>query len=420
MTSSLHPVIIIFAGALLVGVLKGKLKGVVSVITPVIGLINLILIDRSHGGNYVMTLSLMDLQLELARFDKLSMLFAYLFHFAAIIISIYSLHVRDNMQRFTGLLYVGSAIGAVLAGDLITLFVFWELLAVTSVFQIWARRTSNSSASGVRYLILHISSGLLLLMGATIIYKDTGSLHFDHFDLNGLGGLLIFLAFGMFGYFDLQVPEALQNKMSILSGKQARGTYIGAFIMGALSSLIVTACVAPPLVAAFMVIGQTGNVMRGGIAIFSLSLGMGVPLLLLGASAGKILPKTGEWMTSIKKAFGFMMLALSIWMISRIIPGNIALALWGILFLSVGIYLIRFWGLSTPMSINKKTNASIGIFASMYGAAMLIGAFLGNSNPIQPLAGIVDQTSKKIDSQNFDKDTVRKKCEEEIRNSLNK
>ena len=212
-------------------------------------------------------------------------------------------------------------------------------------------------------------------------------------------GFFIFLAFGMFGYFDLQVPEALQNKMTILSGKQARGTYIGAFIMGALSSLIVTACVAPPLVAAFMVIGQTGNVMRGGIAIFSLSLGMGVPLLLLGASAGKILPKTGEWMTSIKKAFGFMMLALSIWMISRIIPGNIALALWGILFLSIGIYLIRFLGLSTPMSINKKTNASIGIVASMYGAAMLIGAFLGNSNPIQPLAGIVNQTSKKIDSQ---------------------
>jgi multicomponent Na+:H+ antiporter subunit D len=197
MTSSLHPVIILFAGALLVGVLRGKLKGVASVITPVIGLINLILIDRSHGENYVMTLSLMDLQLELARFDKLSMLFAYLFHFAAIITSIYSLHVRDNMQRFTGLLYAGSAIGAVLAGDLVTLFVFWELLAVTSVFQIWARRTPNSSASGIRYLILHISSGLLLLMGATIIYKDTGSLSFNTFDLNGLGGILIFLAFGI-------------------------------------------------------------------------------------------------------------------------------------------------------------------------------------------------------------------------------
>ena len=197
MTSSLHPVIIIFAGALLVGLLRGKLKGVVSVITPLIGLINLILIDRSQSESYVMTLSLMELQLEVARFDKLSMLFAYLFHFAAIITSIYSLHVRDNMQRFTGLLYAGSAIGAVLAGDLVTLFVFWELLAVTSVFQIWARRTSNSSASGVRYLLLHITSGLLLLMGATIIYKNTGSLSFDSFDLNGFGGLLIFLAFGI-------------------------------------------------------------------------------------------------------------------------------------------------------------------------------------------------------------------------------
>jgi len=105
MTSSIHPVLIIFIGAILVALLKGKWKGLVSVLTPILGLINLISIDRANPDSYVMTMSLMELDLVVAKFDKLGMMFAYLFHFAAIITSIYSLHVRDNMQKYTGLLY---------------------------------------------------------------------------------------------------------------------------------------------------------------------------------------------------------------------------------------------------------------------------------------------------------------------------
>ncbi|MFP6873279.1 MAG: Na(+)/H(+) antiporter subunit D [Verrucomicrobiales bacterium] len=199
MISSPHPVIIIFAGALLVGVLRGRLKNIVSVLTPVLGLANLLAISSGMEvpGDDTWRLSVMDLDLVVARFDKLSLVFAYLFHIAAIITSIYSLHVRDNMQRVTGLLYAGSAIGAVLAGDLITLFVFWELLAVTSVFQIWARRTEKASGSGVRYLLLHVSSGLLLLLGAAILYRETDSLAFGEIGLEGPGGWLIFLALGI-------------------------------------------------------------------------------------------------------------------------------------------------------------------------------------------------------------------------------
>jgi multicomponent Na+:H+ antiporter subunit D len=132
MISSLHPVIILFAGALLVGLLRGRLKNVVAVLVPVLGLVNLIVIaNGADAGDSSWSFSVMDLELVTARFDKLSLLFGYLFHIAAIITAIYSLNVRDNMQRVTGLLYVGSAIGAVFAGDFITLFVFWDLLAVT-------------------------------------------------------------------------------------------------------------------------------------------------------------------------------------------------------------------------------------------------------------------------------------------------
>ncbi len=200
MTSSLHPVIILFVGALLVGVLRGRLKNAVAVLTPVLGLVNLIIIaNGADAGDSTWSFTVMNLDLVTARFDKLSLLFGYLFHIAAIITAIYSLHVRDNMQRVTGLLYAGSAIGAVFAGDLITLFVFWELLAVTSVFQIWARRTERASNSGIRYLLLHVSSGLLLLLGATMIYGDTGSLAFGEIGLleSGIGGYLIFLALGI-------------------------------------------------------------------------------------------------------------------------------------------------------------------------------------------------------------------------------
>jgi len=197
MTSSIHPVLIIFIGAILVALLKGKWKGLVSVLTPILGLINLISIDRANPDSYVMTMSLMELDLVVDKFDKIGMMFAYLFHFAAIITSIYSLHVRDNMQKYTGLLYAGSAIGAVLAGDLITLFVFWELLAITSVFQIFAKRTKGSSSAGIRYLLMHIFSGLLLLTGSAIIYNATKSLEFRDLDLTSVGPWLIFMAFGI-------------------------------------------------------------------------------------------------------------------------------------------------------------------------------------------------------------------------------
>ena len=138
---------------------------------------------------------LFDYSLTMVRVDKLSLLFGYIFHIAAFVSVIYALHVKDNLQHVTGLAYVGSAIGAVFAGDLITLFVYWELTAVASVFLIWARRNRRAYAAGMRYLIIQVGSGVLLLAGTLLHLHETGSIAFGYLGLNSLGTTLIFAAF---------------------------------------------------------------------------------------------------------------------------------------------------------------------------------------------------------------------------------
>ena len=140
-------------------------------------------------------------------------------------------------------------------------------------------------------------------------------------------GLFVVLALGMFGVYELQMPSSIQTKLSGISGNQRSGTVIGAFIMGALSALIVTACVAPALIAALTVMAQTGDMLRSGTALFAMSLGMGAPLLLVGAAQGKFLPKAGPWMVAVRNSFGFMMLGLAVWMLSRILPGEVTMRL---------------------------------------------------------------------------------------------
>ncbi len=200
--------------------------------------------------------------------------------------------------------------------------------------------------------------------------------------------LFVVLALGMFGLYDLQMPSSLQSRLAAVSGRQKSGTVIGAFVMGALSSLIVTACVAPPLVATLTVIGQAGDVLRGGSALFALSLGMGAPLLVVGASAGKLLPKAGPWMVAVKNGFGFMMLGLAVWMLARILPGPVTLALWGVLVFMAGIWLGGLTTLSQDASGTQKLAKGSGLLALIYGAALFLGALAGGQDPLKPLAGL--------------------------------
>ncbi|MBT8077908.1 MAG: protein-disulfide reductase DsbD [Gammaproteobacteria bacterium] len=200
-------------------------------------------------------------------------------------------------------------------------------------------------------------------------------------------GLFVFLALGMFGMYDLQMPSAVQSRLSSVSGNQKSGTMVGAFVMGALSSLIVTACVAPALIASLTVMAQTGDMLRGGIALFAMSLGMGAPLLLVGAAQGKFLPRAGPWMVAVKNAFGFMMLGLAIWMLSRMLPDGVILAMWGALIFMGGVFLGGLTTLTPDAASSRKLGKGVGVMAVIYGAILLFGALSGGHSLLRPLEG---------------------------------
>jgi multicomponent Na+:H+ antiporter subunit D len=192
--NNLPPFIPFFIAALLVLFTRGWLRNLIVLATPVLGGLHLWL-DVTPG--IVSSVSILQYELILIRTDQLSLVFGYIFHIAAFIAALFAIHVRDKTQTVSSLLYAGSAMGAVFAGDLITLFIFWELLAITSTPLIWARRSERAVRSGMRYLIIQVSSGMLLLAGALVHYYQTGSLAFDYIGLEGAGGWLIFLAFGI-------------------------------------------------------------------------------------------------------------------------------------------------------------------------------------------------------------------------------
>ncbi len=199
--TSWAPFLIFFIGAGLVAVTQGTLRSIIMLAIPILGALNLFSLDNG----VILSLPLLNYTLEVVRVDKLSLLFGYLFHLAAFLSIIYALHVRDTMQAVSAILYAGSAVGAVFAGDMITLFVFWELLAITSVFLVLARRTQRAYDSAMRYLIIQVASGVILLAGVLIWAHSTGSITFakigldvnDYTSAKGLASWLIFLAFGI-------------------------------------------------------------------------------------------------------------------------------------------------------------------------------------------------------------------------------
>ncbi|MFC1665596.1 Na(+)/H(+) antiporter subunit D [Pseudomonadota bacterium] len=196
--TSLPPFIIFFIGALLVPFTpRGWPRYILLLLIPILGALNV----AGLSDGTMTHIAAFDYQLILVRADRLSLLFGYLFHIAAFIGIIYSLHLgkdeADTPQHVSGLIYAGSALGAIFAGDLITLFIFWELLAISSVFLIWARGTERSFAAGLRYLLIQVFSGVVLLAGALLVYKKTGSLEFNFIGLDGIGSWLIFIAFGI-------------------------------------------------------------------------------------------------------------------------------------------------------------------------------------------------------------------------------
>jgi thiol:disulfide interchange protein DsbD len=205
--------------------------------------------------------------------------------------------------------------------------------------------------------------------------------------------IFVAMALSMFGLFTVQMPVAIQTRLAGMSNRQSTGTFGGVAIMGALSALIVTTCVGPALVAALLVIGQTGQIARGGAALFAMSLGMGTPLLIVGASAGKLLPKAGPWMEFVKKLFGVMMLGVAAWMLARIVPDRVALLLWALPMLSLA-WLLWFVLKARPAAL--WTLRAAGLAAAVYGVALISGSALGGTDPLAPIPALAGHAAQSL------------------------
>ncbi|RLA13218.1 MAG: thiol:disulfide interchange protein [Gammaproteobacteria bacterium] len=210
----------------------------------------------------------------------------------------------------------------------------------------------------------------------------------DPIILSVFAALFVLLALSMFGFYEIQMPNAIQSRLSALSSSQQGGTLIGVGIMGFLSAIIVGPCITAPLVGALIFISQTQDWQLGGLALFALGLGMGVPLLAVGTSAGKLLPHAGQWMDRVKAIFGVVLLAVAIWLLERFLPTDITMLLIAALVITSSIYMGALETLSETASGWKKLNKGLGIILLIYGAAYLLGAAAGSKDLVQPLKGI--------------------------------
>lgn len=205
----------------------------------------------------------------------------------------------------------------------------------------------------------------------------------------GLGAaLFVLLALSMFGLYELRLPPGLETRLAGLSNRMRGGRFAGVFAMGAVSALILSPCVAAPLAGALLYIGQSHDVLLGGVALFSLAMGMGVPLLLLGASAGALLPKAGAWMVAVRNVFGVIMLGMAIWLIGPVIPPALQVGLWGGLLVVCAVYLHALDSLPQHAGQWSRLWKGMGVIALVCGVALLVGALSGSRNPLQPLTGL--------------------------------
>ena len=206
--------------------------------------------------------------------------------------------------------------------------------------------------------------------------------------LSIFAGVFVALALSMFGFYELQLPSSVQTRIGELSNRQQGGSLVGVAIMGLLSALIVGPCVAPPLAGALIFIGQTGDAVLGGAALFALSMGMGAPLIAIGTSAGKYLPRAGAWMDAVKAVFGVLLLGVAIMLLERIIPAAVAMLLWGLLLVCSAVYM----GATDPLPAQaggwRRLWKGLGLALLVYGALMLVGVAAGGKDTIQPLRGL--------------------------------
>jgi thiol:disulfide interchange protein DsbD len=195
----------------------------------------------------------------------------------------------------------------------------------------------------------------------------------------------VLLSLSMFGFYELQLPSALQSRLTEGSSRMQGGNYAGVFVMGGISALIVGPCVAAPLAGALVYISQTRDVVIGGVALFALACGMSVPLLLVGLSAGSLLPRAGSWMEDVKRFFGALLIAVAIWMVTPVLPTWVVMVLWGVMLLVSATYLHVFDRLADNASGLRRLAKGLGVVLALGGAAQIVGALSGGHDVLQPL-----------------------------------
>ena len=236
-----------------------------------------------------------------------------------------------------------------------------------------------------RLSLAYIGGMALTYTGAGILAALSGAYLAAFFQnpwvLGLFSGVFVLLSLSMFGFYDLQFPAVIRDRFLAVG---RGGRLVGSFVMGALAVLIVSPCIAAPLAGALLYISQTGNVVLGGSALLALSLGMGLPLLIIGTSAGHLLPRAGRWMDTVKAVFGVLLLGIAILLISRIIPGPATLALWALLALVVAVYVGAFDAVAPGVSGWRRLGKGVGLALFAYGLALGSGALRGGSNVLAP------------------------------------
>ena len=206
--------------------------------------------------------------------------------------------------------------------------------------------------------------------------------------LSGFAAVFVLLAASMFGFYELQLPSALQSRLAVTTNKLHSGHFASVFVMGVLSALIVGPCVAAPLAGALLYIGQSGDGALGGAALFAMALGMGVPLLAVGASAGALLPKAGPWMETVKRFFGMVLLGVAIYLVSPLLPAVVYMLAWAALLIVFAVYLHALDPLPHGAPGYRKLFKGVGVISLLAGVALLIGVLSGSRDLLQPLAGM--------------------------------
>lgn len=213
--------------------------------------------------------------------------------------------------------------------------------------------------------------------------------------IGAVSALFVVLALSMFGLFELQLPQTWVNAIGGM-GQGQRGSLASAALLGFTSALIVGPCVTAPLAGALIYIGQTGDVVVGAASLFTLGLGKGIPLIIFGTIGPKALPKAGAWMTAIRQAFGFIFIATAIWMLSRLVPAEVGLALWSLFSIGLAVWLGAFDALSVDAGSRRRIAKAAGFAAALYGVVLAIGAASGAGDPLRPLEKLVAKDKESV------------------------